>query len=566
MFVFRRKRKWDQPAESFISAVPGVIPLGNVGSPMLQAVSAINTTQQLLTPSLQQHAVTLVQKINQTKLQEELIAREIVINDAESSIRNKLTKRQTQEEIQRCTGSVVITRGKYRPPNGPTDGEKPLYLHISAGAHLETTADRIKAVDQAAAMVDEMLKQDSLNSGTKVFVRSIYATQPLSTRVYLGFEPDPSLNIVARIRGPNDQYVNHIVNETGATVLLRGRGSGNPESVQGEGQQPLHLLLSCSNSKGLEHAKLLAENLLDTICAECGASRVSSCKVYGAVPPPQQLLAAVPPTISTASFVPVPVSPSATVPVGMTFLSQGCIPQPASFMSCGKIQPNIGSYPQPSVSGCTSYNGYGGIYPQATPFHQVALALKNSASPMTSKVSPVAAVASPTSFSSKDHSSEKERRQKRKFQELPANSMGPAKPHQVFCFQLDPNFSKQRLSSNFDVRNVSNMPSPKKLTQQAANGLPPPAPKSMPPPPPPSRSMMPPPTPPKSGTSPIMNIPEDNHDQDKTTSKVVPDTLIQLMEYGDDDEDEDDDFEITTADTMKANSNAQIASKPFWAV
>lgn len=154
------------------------------------------------------------------------------------------------------------------------------------------------------------------------------------------------------------------------------------------------------------------------------------------MPPPQQLLAAVPPTISTASFVPVPVSPSATVPMGMTFLSQGCIPQPASFMSCGKIQPNIGSYPQPSVSGGTSYNGYGGIYPQATPFHQVALALKNSASPMTSKVSPVAAVASPTSFSSKDHSSEKERRQKRKFQELPANSMGPAKPHQVFCFQL----------------------------------------------------------------------------------------------------------------------------------
>lgn len=33
---------------------------------------------------------------------------------------------------------------------------------------LETTADRIKAVDQAAAMVDEMLKQGSMNSGTKV--------------------------------------------------------------------------------------------------------------------------------------------------------------------------------------------------------------------------------------------------------------------------------------------------------------------------------------------------------------------------------------------------------------
>lgn len=32
-----------------------------------------------------------------------------------------------------------------------------------------------------------------------------------------------------------DQYVNHIMNETGATVLLRGRGSENPESAQGEG-------------------------------------------------------------------------------------------------------------------------------------------------------------------------------------------------------------------------------------------------------------------------------------------------------------------------------------------
>lgn len=32
-----------------------------------------------------------------------------------------------------------------------------------------------------------------------------------------------------------DQYINHIMNETGATVSLRGRGSGNLESVNGEG-------------------------------------------------------------------------------------------------------------------------------------------------------------------------------------------------------------------------------------------------------------------------------------------------------------------------------------------
>lgn len=143
---------------------------------------------------MQQHAASIAQKI-QPKIQEELIAREIVINDAESSIRYKLTKRQTQEEIQKCTGAIVITRGKYRPPNAPSDGEKPLYLHVSAGTHLETTAERIKSVDQAAAMIEEILKQ----GGLKV-------VQPFSTCVYLGFEPDHSLNIISRIRGPNVSF------------------------------------------------------------------------------------------------------------------------------------------------------------------------------------------------------------------------------------------------------------------------------------------------------------------------------------------------------------------------
>ncbi|KAL8474702.1 hypothetical protein ACS0TY_031228 [Phlomoides rotata] len=200
---------WDKFAGASLA-----IPLSTSSSTPLQVVQV----------PLQQHAAAIVQKLVQPKIQDELIAREIVINDADSAIRYKLTKRQTQEEIQRSTGAVVITRGKYHPPNAPPDGERPLYLHISAASHFETTAERIKAVDLAAAMVEEMLKQAKLNSGVKVFLNladvescviensvtnSITAMAQvdhlLSTCVFLGFEVDPAVNIVSRIRGPNEQ-------------------------------------------------------------------------------------------------------------------------------------------------------------------------------------------------------------------------------------------------------------------------------------------------------------------------------------------------------------------------
>lgn len=204
----RKRRKWDQPAETFVpegAAVSGIFPLANMGSlvgstlpgivPVLGAAFT-NPLTAIGATTVQQLPVLIAQKSIQPKIQEELIAREIVINDADPSVRYRLTKRQTQEEIQKSTGAVVITRGKYMPPNAPSDGEKPLYLHISAGAHLETTFERIKAVDRAAAVVEEMLKQGTVCNGLKI-------NHLLSTCVYLGFEADPSPNITVRIRGPN---------------------------------------------------------------------------------------------------------------------------------------------------------------------------------------------------------------------------------------------------------------------------------------------------------------------------------------------------------------------------
>jgi len=67
---------------------------------------------------------------------------------------------------------------------------------------LKDTIERVKAVDHAASIVDGILKQGqhaTLNTGL--------TAQILSTCIFLGFEPDASLNIADRIRGPNVCYI-----------------------------------------------------------------------------------------------------------------------------------------------------------------------------------------------------------------------------------------------------------------------------------------------------------------------------------------------------------------------
>ncbi|CAH9109481.1 unnamed protein product [Cuscuta epithymum] len=438
----RKKRKWDQPEESLVSAgvcQPPILPFTNIGSFVGMALPSIGATcGTLLATPLTANGASVVQQ-HTTKIQDEVIAREIVINDADSAVRYKLTKRQTQEEIQKSTGAVVITRGKYMIPSAQPDGAKPLYLHISAGAHLETTVERIKAVDHAASLVEEILKEGSSNNGLK------QANPSMSTCVYVGFEVDASLNISARIRGPNDQYINHIMNETGATVVLRGQGSEGSGTVHGEdGHQPLHLFLSSNNSKSLERAKLLAENLLDTISAEFGASRVSSCKVYGAVPPPPQLLAgsnslgdelkvnnSQDANLSSASVgVSVPAVPSVAPGMDMN-VSQGIVPQSLGSFIMLPSQSNTNYYPHTPILSGTSYMGYGGIYPQVTPLQQVALALRQSIS-KTAAGSPESTTSTrplttTTSFIQKERPPHK-----RKFRELPTNIMVASNLNQGF--------------------------------------------------------------------------------------------------------------------------------------
>ncbi|KAK1273390.1 hypothetical protein QJS04_geneDACA008006 [Acorus gramineus] len=578
----RKRRKWDQPAEAFISAglaVPGGVPLGmgslvGIALPGVAPFSAsfpvipiptnsVVSPQMLQVPSIQQNVASIVQKLNQPKIQDELIAREIVINDAEATVRYKLTKRQTQEEIQKSTGAVVITRGKYQPPNAATDTERPLYLHISAGANLKDTSERVKAVDRAASMVEEILKSGSLpaSTTTHLLLNTGQVTQPLSSSVFLGFDPNPTLNIVARIRGPNDQYINHIMNETGATVLLRGRGSRNPEGTSGEEtQQPLHLYLSASNPKSLEDARILAENLLDTICTECGASRLSSCKAYGAVPPPQQLLVGAPnssgePEVAGSSSSAggsssiMPSFTTTTVPP-VSSASSAVLYPPGSAISYGQSQSHTLTYSRPLVPG-TCYSGYGGIYPQATPLQQVALALRQAPTQTASVVSPAVSTSTvlPKNNSNTIRQMDKQPPQKRKFLEQPIAPKRPAKINQNL--RQGSEFLKPSDSSTeMHIRSTSSMPPPK-LASLEPNMMPPPPPRSMPPPPPPKFTSPKPHT--ENGeTKPAHKKP--------SPTEPVPDTLAGLLDYGEEEEDDEGIVEEQNGFVEKTEP------KPFWAV
>lgn len=119
---------------------------------------------------------------------------------------------------------------------------------------------------------------------------------------------------------------------------------------------------------------------------------------------------------------------------------------PGCMLPCGDV-PNYGvpqpSYPYPSVTGGTYYSGYGGIYPQATPLQQVALALRKAPAPappgLASTVCATASLVSAVSVASMPSKttssaiamSEKRPLQRRKFQELPVTSKETITHHQV---------------------------------------------------------------------------------------------------------------------------------------
>lgn len=71
--------------------------------------------------------------------------------------------------------------------------------------------------------------------------------------------------------------------------------------------------------------------------------------------------------------------------IGSIVCMQGTVVQSVDFLKHGNPQSSF-SYPLPAVPRATCYNGYEGIYPQATPLQQVALALRQASASSTSSL------------------------------------------------------------------------------------------------------------------------------------------------------------------------------------
>ncbi|XP_056111760.1 KH homology domain-containing protein 4-like [Rhinichthys klamathensis goyatoka] len=232
---------------------------------------------------------------------DELVVAEVDINDVPIDCRNLLTKGRTQEEIAQFSGAAVSTKGLFMSDAEQCSGAgvvRPLYLQVQGRCQED--------VNKAVSRIKQIISEDVLRSSggqtpavmptVPVYRQPITAAAPLTpatraagapvipahkpapphsgsfvhTKIFVGLDQSqPSFSVNERVEGPSGSYLQHIQCESGARVFLRGRGSGYIEQAsRRESFEPLYLYISHPNAAGLEAAKKLCENLLDTVRAD----------------------------------------------------------------------------------------------------------------------------------------------------------------------------------------------------------------------------------------------------------------------------------------------------------
>ena len=238
-----RKRKWDEPSAA-------------------AAASAAAISQRLAGAAAAAPEPPLLETVDMCS--------------ATSSARSLLTKRQTLDELSRLTGCNFGLRGVYvQPGSAAPPGEQALHLSVTLGAaHASKSADERRAALQAGvAAVRERLSptQPQLPPPPPLFGGPPPPVSlPVDTGSLAGALEAVSFGLLDRIRGPEGAFLAHISRTSGATLVLRGRGSGLAEN------EPLALNVAAPSPDSLAAATRLARHLLDTIANEWRALRPHS--------------------------------------------------------------------------------------------------------------------------------------------------------------------------------------------------------------------------------------------------------------------------------------------------
>ncbi|KAK7496066.1 hypothetical protein BaRGS_00012767 [Batillaria attramentaria] len=252
-----------------------------------------------------------------------MVAAEVEINDAPLSMRNMLTRGPTQEEITKASGAAVSTRGRYMTPvavqrineilmgskgGGPTGGglvrtsaplpPQPQPPSPAPGPGLlPVPGMQMPPVHQPPPMLAAPVQPPELQQMTVV-----------EEKLYIGLEhAPPNFDVKNKIMGPGGSYLMHIQTETGAKVMLRGKGSSFIEPGLGrETFEPMHIHIQHPTVMGLQQAKQLAENLIQTV----QQTYANFQQVLASLPPP---VAPGPPAFITGIQQPTSMAEAALV-------------------------------------------------------------------------------------------------------------------------------------------------------------------------------------------------------------------------------------------------------------
>ncbi|KAI5618320.1 farnesyl pyrophosphate synthase [Silurus asotus] len=353
----RRRSKWDQaaPSSGALDAAAAVAAKINA---MLVAKGKLNPAQ-INTHTPGDTAAGGGTK-NSAKARDDLVVAEVEINDVPLTCRNLLTRGQTQDEISRVSGAAVSTRGRYM-----TAEEKAKALPSDVDFFVSVT---VHSTSMSKA------KPESLWT-VKVFVGLDHAL--------------PGFSVKERVEGPNCFYFQHIQNETGAKLFLRGQRSGCIEPASGrEAFEPMHIYISHPKPEGIAAAKTLCENLLQTVHAEYSRYLNEMSAVMptqGFLPPPgvngmpQYYSPPVPPVAPAPAHYPIPPPTVLT-----TAAPEPTVPPTAPYHITPPLTANH-TQPLPPA-----------VYPLvAPPHHMIPSPIKPAAPPPSKPVSQTKSVAPP---------------------------------------------------------------------------------------------------------------------------------------------------------------------------